>query len=602
MSLNHSQKNYIRKHIKDQTIPLISSYLEVNENLVLEYLEKRWGKDKLKKFLNKDTYNPKIKRDNPTSLKEFFKKFWSHLLLLSFLVIITYANTLGNGFVSDDIAAIPNNPDLKSFSHVLSDPKVMLRALIHWAAFRIDGTNPFIYHLINLVIHIGATLSVFTLIAFLFDPLLALLTASIFAVHPAISEAVSWISGGGYSQTALFFLLTFLFYILSKESFKKYLISLIFYILTLESIVTAPVLFFILPLYEIAYGNLRKNWKKLIPFLVLSGVWILFALILVPQRINTLQTEYYQSKGFDNPFQQIPIAISSYLFLFAWPQGLTIYHSELSFSPIVFSFYVLTALVFFTLLIWGFKKNKFIFFWFSFFIISLLPTLTPLRISWIVAERYVYLGSLGIFVVFCYYTLKLANKYNLKKPFYILFCILIAALMIRTFIRNIDWKNEDNLWIATGKTSPSDPVTHNNLGDYYTRHGNLTMAASEFLQAISLKKDYADAYHNLANTYEKMGKTDLAISYYQQAIKYNPLLWQSYLNLSVIYFNENKNTLAIAALKKGILKDPKNYSLLFNLAKIYLKNSDKTQARNTLENILQIYPQDQSAKNLLKQT
>jgi protein O-mannosyl-transferase len=43
-------------------------------------------------------------------------------------------------------------------------------------------------------------------------------------------------------------------------------------------------------------------------------------------------------------------------------------------------------------------------------------------------------------------------------------------------IRNSDWQNQDTLWIATGKTAPSDPKTHNNLGDLYGRHGDLDRA------------------------------------------------------------------------------------------------------------------------------
>ncbi len=73
-------------------------------------------------------------------------------------------------------------------------------------------------------------------------------------------------------------------------------------------------------------------------------------------------------------------------------------------------------------------------------------------------------------------------------------------------MRNFDWKNQDTLWLATAKTSPSSHQNHNNLGDLYARRGEYEKAVEEFKKAIELKPDYGDAYHNLANVYHQIGK------------------------------------------------------------------------------------------------
>ena len=98
----------------------------------------------------------------------------------------------------------------------------------------------------------------------------------------------------------------------------------------------------------------------------------------------------------------------------------------------------------------------------------------------------------------------------------------LFALSVRTITRNADWKNQDTLWLATAKTSPSSPQNHNNLGDYYGRQGDLEKAAEEFKTAIKLKPNYGDAYHNLANIYHQMGEDDLAIENYRKALSFNP--------------------------------------------------------------------------------
>ncbi len=58
--------------------------------------------------------------------------------------------------------------------------------------------------------------------------------------------------------------------------------------------------------------------------------------------------------------------------------------------------------------------------------------------------------------------------------------------MIRTIVRNFDWRTPDSLYIATGRTAPSDPKTHNNLGDVYARRGDLQRAAYEFKLATEI--------------------------------------------------------------------------------------------------------------------
>ena len=316
-------------------------------------------------------------------------------------------------------------------------------------------------------------------------------------------------------------------------------------------------------------------------------------------RVNALAQSYYQQKTFTNPFYQIPIAISSYIQLILWPDKLTLYHSEMTFSYAEYFLRLGAFLAFLIGVIYGFLKNKHVFFWLCLFIISLIPTLTPFGISWIVAERYVYLGSVGILYIIGYLLTKLIK--NNKTAGSLLFVAVTISLLTRTFIRNFDWKNEDNLWIATGKTSPSDPKTHNNLGDVYRRQGNLEKSAEEFKIALKLKPNYADVYHNLANTYTRMGKISDAIATYQTAIKYNPKLWQSYENLAIIYFNQKHYDLAQKSIGKAIEINPGNANLHVDLGAIYWQIGNKGLAKQSFTEALKLDPQNALAKNGMPQ-
>ncbi len=526
------------------------------------------------------------------------KKHWPVFLSLFILILIAYGNSLNNVFLSDDLAEIVNNPNIGNLGYaVTSRPFGFIRLVFYWLAFQISGLNPFLFRFINILLHTGSVFLVFAIFNKLFSKRLAIFVAALFAVHPAISESIVWISGGSYPQYAFFFLLSFLFYILSAERKLFYLLSSIFYLLSFMSHPQMPLpLFLVFPLFELSFGNLKKNWLKTIPFLLVAIGYVGVTLSSLPERETTLQSMHYQQGGVDNPFLIIPVALSSYFELTLFPRILTLYHSELAFSQIQFIIRALVTLAFLVGIIFSFFKNKFIFFWLSFFLVALSPTLTPFRLNWIVAERYLYLPIIGLLAIIGLGLDKLIRYKNFKQAVYILFVILLITLSARTFVRNINWKNEDNLWIATGKTSPSSPNTHNNLGDVYGRRGDKLAALREFQKAIEIKPNYGDAYHNLANTYMELGQPDKALENYQNALKYNPNLWQSYQNIAAIYFQQKQYDKTLEYIQKAISVNPKNLNLRVNLGVVYLATGNKEKAKEAFNLVLSVDPQNPLAR------
>ena len=525
------------------------------------------------------------------------KKHWPIFLLLFVLILLTYGNSLNNAFLSDDLAEIVNNPNVGNLRFAIETrPFGLIRLLLYWSAFNTGGLNPFLFRLINIFFHTGSVFLIYLLLNHLYSKRLAFFVAVLFAVHPAISEAVVWISGGSYPQYTFFFLLSFLFYLLAAKRKLFYLLSSVFYLLSFMSHPQMPLaLFLIFPLFEFVLGNLRKNWPKTIPFMLLSIIFVLSSLNSLPERENTLKFTHYQEGGIDNLLLLIPTALTSYFELIFFPKTLTLYHSELNFGPIQFIARAIISLLFLIGILISLKKNKFIFFWGSFFLIALSPTLTPFRLNWIVAERYLYLPILGILVILGLGFEKLTQSVKFRQAGYIIFTLIIILLSARTIARNIDWANQDNLWVAAGKTSPSSPTNHNNLGDYYGRHGDKQSALREFQTAIALKPNYGDAYHNLANTYTELGQPDKALENYQNAIKFNPNLWQSYQNIAAIYFSQKNYDQTIQNIQKAISVNPKNFNLRVNLGVVYLTIGEKDKAKEIFTAVLSLDPNNQLA-------
>lgn len=603
MGLNRTQKKYLKKYLKKKGLDKIAVNLKVSQEEIEKYLEKRWGKVKYQKFMENNQKTPKDKFKDKVrrfSFQTFFKENWLILCLLSFLVFVSYVNSLGNEFVSDDIAGVLNNENLNSFSYVFSSFFRIIRFFqpsLHTIINLTFGKSPAAFRFLNILFHLATTITTYVVVYLLLNRMTAIFAVSIMAVHPIVVESVTWISGGGHCMYSFFIMLSILFYILTikNERYLYFSIAASFLAITISE--KAFIFPLILLALAVAYKIKIKNWKKLIiiaiPILIIGIAF----LSKIPERMEWLQTSHYHSgRQIQNPILQIPIAISSYLELLFWPKNLTLYHSEMFFSKGEYFFRLAIFIAFLGIIIYTFKRNRHLFFWLSLFIISLLPTLTPFGISWIVAERYVYLGAIGIFVVVAMGINRLNEIEKYKTTSIVLATLLIIALMTRTIVRNTDWKNQDRLWIAAAKTSPSSPQNHNNLGDLYARRGDLEKAAKEFQIAIQLNPNYGDAYHNLANTYQQMGKPNEAIENYQKALSFNSNLWQSHQNLAAVFFNLGEFDLAKQELEKAINVNPQSSNLYAILGIIHLKSGEKEKAKEAFLKALEIDPQSQRAR------
>jgi protein O-mannosyl-transferase len=563
MPLTKSQQKIIKAYSSQLSPKEIAEELRVPEKEIIRYLKKKMRPDKLKKMMSK--FAPKAIVED-FSFKKFFKENYIYFGILIFLVIVSYTNSLGNAFVSDDVGGIQNNADIGKISYVFDSYTGIVQRFLFFSANKIFGLNPTYFRLTNIFFHLGSVLLIFIIFTILYNKRLAVFTAAIFAVHPFLIESVGWIAGHPYVESAFYFLLSFLFYILSEKKKKNLYFSFGFFILCMSASTRFFILAFVFPLYELLLGDIKNNWKKSVTFLASGLVLAVAALLQVGGRVSTLQSDYYLTPGKDSLLIKIPTSVASYFSLIFWPDKLSLYHTEMVFTTFEYWITVLVFLAYLGLIILAYFKNqKAISFWLIFFLIPLAPTLSPLRIAWAVAERYAYLSTLGIIFIVAWALYKLSEKEKIQTAVYVFFWVIVAALSIRTIIRNTDWKNEETLWFATAKTSPSGPNIHNNLGAIYQGKGEYQKAIDEFQLAIKINPLYADAYHNLGNTYYSMQNYDAAEASYKKATELNLKLWQSHQNLAAIYYAKGRFKDAKQELEIASKLNPNEASINQNL-------------------------------------
>ena len=567
---------------------------------------------RLKKIRREEKDKVKIEFEKVIGFRQIIKQNWKFLALLLLGVIGLYLNSLHGDFVSDDYATIPQNPNIFSFKDGF---KGWMGGLINWfLAITFGIKNPIHYHIFSLFIYLAILIVLFVFVYLIFGQKIAKVSAVLFAVLPVHVETVSWIAGRPYLMNALFILLSMvvLVYFLNTSQ-KKYLYYLL--ILIPLSFFAERTRFAALPLlvilYWISFNNPYKKKIDLEKILIIFGCLFLAVIIFIwpslLNRIDVVNSGTNASESiFYNPFFQYPTAISKYLQLIWFPADLTLYHT-MYIIPNWMNWLIL--LTFLSLIVISFFKNRKIFFALSFIFLAAAPSMLPVKISWLVAERYVFLGSLGWSIFLALILEKVAKKTKLLSLIVLVLLVLIYG--IRVFLRNIDWQTNHNLWVSSCQVSPNSHNAWNNIGDDYDKLAQLEKteegvmkqylnAIKGFTQSTVVKPNYADAFHNRANIFYKIGRLDLARDSYKTALSFNPTMYQTYLSLIQIDLVEKKYDLAIEDLKALKKINPTSIQAWYIEAFIDIKKGNVGKAKEILQAIVAQFPDYTDAINLLK--
>ena len=522
---------------------------------------------------------------------------------------------------------------------------------------------------------------------------IAFFSAMLFAAHPLQTEAVTYVFQRCASLTAFFYLLSLVFYLkarlaLTTDDLKKprkvswsslssplwfpwLVLSVLSAVLAMKTKENAFTLPFVIALYEFCFfcGSARR---------ILYLAPILLTLFIIPLGLGTaggtsgvLDPGSYGVKGYsrgDYLFTQFRVIVT-YLRLLFFPVDQRIDYDY----PVYKSFFdppVLLSAVFLSLLFglgvymiagnrrWAIgnmikAKGKedaerstnsrclgtpnaarllgFGILWF-FITLSVESSIVPLTM--LIDEYRVYLPSVGLIigVVTGAFLIKtLSPKVGRLIP--AILTVTIAVLSVATHLRNQVWTDTIRLWEDTAQKSPLNARVHFNLGVIYKNRDMPDMAREQYLTAIKLRPDFAEAYNNLGNIYQACNMLDKAEESYLRAVKFKPDYAGAHNNLGVIYQNLNmpdkameqylitiklKTDCAEAHNNLGVIyqaralsdKAIEQYLLAvklkpdyaeahFNLGFVYFDMGQKEKAQRELTAGLLIKPNDRQARQLL---
>jgi len=543
-------------------------------------------------------------------VKEWYKKPAVLSLFVIFSSLAIYINSLSGDFIWDDIEQIVDNPVIKDIGNIpsfftsdlwrlISNPTIgsyyyrpffLLSLAVDYNLWEL---NPFGYHITNLVLHTLASFLIYQIGRRLFlKSTPAFLGSMLFAVHPVHVESIAWISGRTDPMAAVFFLLSFYFYILFRDGkgFIMLILSLVAYFFSLlskEIGITLPLLLLVyelsfkpplaisLKLSKVIHSNKIRLLQIIGIYLVISFMYLYIRAAVLGEAIGEfsasppIEKRIYTSFGVILDYLRIMVLPVNLKLLYDVPLRESIFDWQ-----VIFSLLLLAAVFIATLL--TYRKDKMVFFAAVWFFITILPVsnIVPLRPT-MMAERYLYIPSVGIcllggLILYRVYQAGSLLSPHLKVLMFLIFIILSAM----TFQRNKLWKDEATYFTKMVEDAPQNTYAHHNLGDAYRKTGNVDKAIKEWEMAIQLYPLHPEANNSLANVALMQGDYPEAVRRYRMALKGRPENPESHYNIALALEMLGNTDEAISHYREFIRRASPKYQDIIEQVAAKLRASD----------------------------
>jgi Flp pilus assembly protein TadD len=471
--------------------------------------------------------------------------------------------------------------------------------LSHILDCQLFGLKSGMHHLTSLLIHIANTLLLFAVFKRMTGRLWpsAFVTA-LFALHPLNVDSVAWISERKNILSTFFWMLTMLAYVCytEKPSVSRYLLiitAFVFGLLSKPMLVTLPCVLLLLdywPLKRITpeLKNIKKPVLEKLPLFALTAVSTYLSSISFkdPDTTQVVSMKLRTANAL--------VSYIKYILKLIWPTDLALlypYPASVPALQVVGSVLLLVCVSAIVILL--IRKKPYLLTGWLWYTGTLVPVLGLVQIGlWpAMADRWMYVPAVGIFIMLAWGADELTGKLPLRKPLLITAgCIIIAAMLICTRTQVMLWRNSVALFNHTLAITQNNPIISNNLGVALAQQGRYDQAVENYRKAIRDYPDYAEAYYNLGIALQKQGQNDEAISSYRQALKLNPDYAKAYLDLGVTLLAGGRSDEAVFCFNKTIRLKPDSVEAYNNLGQLFLSQGKLDEAIGYFRRALQIEP------------
>jgi protein O-mannosyl-transferase len=376
------------------------------------------------------------------------------------------------------------------------------------------GMEPGVMHLENILLHCANALLVYLLALRVFSvdetPIVPLLAALVFALHPVNVEAVTWIAGRTDPLLALFILSASYFWLrwLDKIRWQDMTATLLLFGVALLTKETALAFGAVAPLLALTKPGGATTRQRLMALSMVAAPGMLLIVFVLLFRSGSSGL----SRFISGTELHVAQAVWQALIAFGFYVKKLIFPFPLNFAVnSVHPLYGLLGCALFPALWLVFRRYRspgIFFISASFFILPAILVAVK-QVAWTpFAERYLYMPT----VFFALGLIGIAKTWHRKYPgkLMLFLVLLLCGSAIGIYQRNLLWKDPQSFFQDAVAKSPEFGSVHFYLGGILLQKGEIDHAEEAFSTADRLNKSVSMRYLiNLSLMGTKLAKGDL---------------------------------------------------------------------------------------------
>jgi len=446
-----------------------------------------------------------------------------------------------------------------------------------WLSYMLDsslfGSNPGIYHWMNLNYHIVNALLIFIILTQITGHAFrSFIVAALFGIHPLHVESVAWISERKdvlSTCMVLFSLYAYIKYVNQRNKIY-YSLVLLFFLLSLMSkpmMVTFPFVLLLLDIWPLSRAKMPDK-KLILEKLPLFFMSFIFCLITLWAQHSGGATQSLETISIKMRFLNTVSAYGWYVTKLFAPVHLAIFYphpqTDVPLISIIWGTVIIISGIWFSIRCrHSFPYVMIGFFW---FLGTLIPVIGLVQVGLqAYADRYAYVPLIGLFIIISWGIFDIGQYLSGKKGEKVSAVALVTLIIVFSFhccLQVQTWKNGTSVFQHARKAVPDNFVAMTHLG-----------TIPLLKEAVALRPNYIPALYNLGTALIHEKKLHEALPYLLKAAQLKAKHPSIYNNLGGIYYQLNNFPLSLVYLQKALALDPDNAQIKNNIQRIYDKMS-----------------------------
>lgn len=223
-------------------------------------------------------------------------------------------------------------------------------------------------------------------------------------------------------------------------------------------------------------------------------------------------------------------------------------------------------------------------------VVPFLPASGIIRVGFVIAERILYIPSVGFSLFVSIGMRNLMKKFATHKNLiYAVFAIFMSFHGLKSYHRSMEWVNEDRLFNSALKVVPRNAKVYYNIARISSEN-DVEKSLNFYRKAIQLHPNYESAHMNLGNLYRELHQYEKAKYHLKTSVNILEEFPTAWMNLGIVLNILKEYQEAERSYMKALSYRKNFANCWYNLGNFYIDTKNFTSAINSWQRAISINP------------